>query len=160
MLFGFGSNNFGQLGIGQQQEDQFATPQQIKIVTPTPINNSIGHSSDAYPSSLACGHSFSMAVIDGKVFAWGKNDKGQCGTGSLASSQIIWTPSSVHLKESTFITHISCGLEHSLAVSGLPTCFASASIVSHFNIRNWASVRMGELRIWTIRDCKRAVCKC
>lgn len=108
-MFGFGSNSAGQLGIGQHQHELFSTPQRI-------LYRSHTHSPDMYPSAIGCGHSFTAMALDGALYMWGKNDKGQCGIGSLTSS--VWSPSLVVLRENVFVTSVACGLEHVLAVTG------------------------------------------
>jgi alpha-tubulin suppressor-like RCC1 family protein len=112
-MYGFGSNVKGQLGIGQTSQETYSTPQRIQYQHA----RMEACSSSAYPSALACGHSFTAMILDGRVFTWGCNQKGQCGIGSISPS--IWTPTMTSLPENIFVTNISCGLDHALAITGL-----------------------------------------
>lgn len=47
---------------------------------------------------------------------WGQNEKGQCGVGCI--STCVWEPSPVAFNENVFVTSLSCGLDHTLAVTG------------------------------------------
>lgn len=117
-MYGFGSNSSGQLGTGKQQQDPVSLPQLV------PFRAHVSADSHNLPSAIACGHSFTVAVLEGKVYAWGKNDKGQCGADS--ESPCLLSPFACLLRESVFITGISCGLEHTLAVAGIFYCFMRA----------------------------------
>jgi alpha-tubulin suppressor-like RCC1 family protein len=110
-MYGFGSNSKGQLGIGQTPQELYASPQRINF-------QSLAKDVTTYPTAIACGHLFSAMILDGGVFMWGSNEKGQCGNGSVTPS-CVWLPSSVSFNENVYVMSISCGLDHTLAVTGM-----------------------------------------
>jgi alpha-tubulin suppressor-like RCC1 family protein len=101
-VFACGNNEFGQLGDGTTTNK--STP--IAIST-----TNIGTTSPII--AIAAGYSFSLFLrSDGKVFACGRNDKGQLGdVGGSTPNQITTTISSFNIKA------ISAGWQHSLFLS-------------------------------------------
>ncbi|MQY10208.1 hypothetical protein SRB5_03150 [Streptomyces sp. RB5] len=99
-LFAWGSNAFGQLGVGDR--DYRITPVEVTLpgnVTVTDIAAGLGHS---------------LAIAsDGRLFAWGLNIAGQLGVGD-ADYRI--TPVEVALPGNVTVTDIAAGAEQSLAV--------------------------------------------
>lgn len=70
-LYAWGSNRFGQLGIGKSGER----------VVPALVPNPEGVKSWKW---VTAGRDHSLALSsDGRLFAWGNNDQGQLGTGNL-----------------------------------------------------------------------------
>jgi alpha-tubulin suppressor-like RCC1 family protein len=68
LLYVWGSNDFGQLGLGTRESHK--TPQHLNIAKNVKVE------------SIYCGSAHSVAVLaDGSVWSWGKNDKGQLGLG-------------------------------------------------------------------------------
>jgi alpha-tubulin suppressor-like RCC1 family protein len=67
-LLGWGSNYFGQLGLGFRRRTK--VPKRVDV-------------NGVY--SIACGEFHSMALsLDGKLYGWGNNENGQLGNGSDA----------------------------------------------------------------------------
>ena len=99
-LYAWGENNVGQLGDGSTTNS--STP--VAVQLPPGIT----------PISIAAGGSHSLAIgSDGKLYAWGENNVGQLGDGSINNS-VVPIPISL----STGITPISiaAGGSHSLAI--------------------------------------------
>ena len=73
-LWGWGYNNYGQLGIGNQ----------INSNTPMQVGNSTNW------VSVSCGSQYSIGKkSDGSLWGWGRNIEGQLGTGSSVSSSSL-----------------------------------------------------------------------
>ncbi|ESQ16056.1 MAG: hypothetical protein N838_06905, partial [Thiohalocapsa sp. PB-PSB1] len=104
----WGDNDYGQLGDGFTVDRR--VPVQVIDAFGTPVDGM---------SALAAGEWHSLALASGgDVLAWGRNNLGQLGEGTLSDSSI---PTSLGL---TGITGIDAGSEHSLAVTDDLTAFA------------------------------------
>jgi alpha-tubulin suppressor-like RCC1 family protein len=102
-VFAFGSNAYGQLGDATLQSKS----------TPVPVLGSL-----AYKVTIAVDASTvtSYALTsDGQVYSWGNNTFGKLGIG--ISGGLRATPSLVQGLNDVFITSISAGATHMLAVS-------------------------------------------
>ncbi|MBM2814158.1 MAG: C-terminal target protein [Ignavibacteria bacterium] len=103
-LFGWGANNYGQLGDGTT--DVKYSPTQIGAAT-----NWIKSS---------CGEEFTIAIkSDGSLWAWGINDYGQLGDGSTTNKI-----SPVQIGSGTNWLSISCGSAHTHAIKNDGTLWA------------------------------------
>ena len=97
--YGWGHNNFGQLGIGHTQHTN--KPELIEELA------------DVRVVQVACGAHHSLALtINGEVFSWGHNTFAQLGDRTYNSRQ---TPTQVLINEK--VVSISCGCYHSIALS-------------------------------------------
>ncbi|XP_064466211.1 alsin-like isoform X2 [Ornithodoros turicata] len=123
-VYSFGKNTFGQLGSGDTT-DHSHVPFYVSAI-PSEV------------SSVACGPHHSAALTtDGHVYMWGKNDFGQCGQ----CEDVLYSPKLVHIQEAcgncqecgtmvykpVFVTAISCGPTHSLAVTNKHDIFSWGS---------------------------------
>ena len=106
LLFGWGSNKHQQIGKATgQNRNKILLPKCITCSTDFP---------NSYIIDIQSGWSHMLALMnDGAVLSWGRNDYGQCGrnSGKRTAFPIAHIPS---LKD---IVQISCGSEHSAAVS-------------------------------------------
>ena len=69
-VYAWGLNNHGQLGVGHK--DNISLPQKVKNLE------------GVHVIMMAGGEHHTIAVSeDGRVFCWGRNDEGQCGSGDL-----------------------------------------------------------------------------
>lgn len=112
-LYGWGSGASGRLGNGSSSSER--TPVLLDALA------------DKRVTSISCGSSFNGALTDdGGVWMWGRNEKGQLGTGvSLTLDQYSMenAPARVEFDEETedgkkvVITHLSCAYKHTLAIS-------------------------------------------
>eukprot|EP00112_Aurelia_sp_Birch-Aquarium-sp1_P023191 Seg681.3 transcript_id=Seg681.3/GoldUCD/mRNA.D3Y31 product="RCC1 and BTB domain-containing protein 1" protein_id=Seg681.3/GoldUCD/D3Y31 len=101
-VFGWGSNNCGQLGTGSTSNQS----------VPKKIN---GLLNGKRVTSVSCGQSFTVALTDeGELFSWGYNGNGQLGIGNTTNQQ---TPCKVPIGGSKIITKMLCGMAHVLALS-------------------------------------------
>jgi len=76
VVFGWGANSYGELGLGP--EDPFGDR-----FCPTPLLDSLEFNEEsASITALAAGFDFSLAIVGGRVYAWGNNTFGQLGNGT------------------------------------------------------------------------------
>lgn len=92
----WGSNSFGQLGIGNFVP--FPNPRAVTFF------NSV--------SAIAIGDGFACAISSGAVFCWGKNDLGQLGNGTTIRSNV---PTAV-IGLGSDVTAVAAGGAHACAV--------------------------------------------
>ncbi|ORX43387.1 RCC1/BLIP-II protein [Piromyces finnis] len=98
-VYGFGANQWGQLGTTFDTDEE--EPVLIKELIQTPIKE------------IACGNFHSLFLSEsGNVFACGKNDRYQIGFNSESGS--ILSPK--ELKPIKNCVHIACGANHSMAI--------------------------------------------
>ena len=72
-LYGWGDNQFGQLGIGPSVGKTVMVPTPVDCLTSLPLR------------FISCGAHHSLVVShSGAVYAWGKNNKGQLGLGDTS----------------------------------------------------------------------------
>lgn len=76
-IYAWGYNEFGQLGDGTITTSKLA----VKVVKPTS-----GVPATVVPTAISAGLDHSVAIIDGKVYAWGYNHYGQLGNGAVLQS--------------------------------------------------------------------------
>lgn len=117
-LWLWGSNLFGQLGDGAAGNS--SAPRLL---------------SGAFPATgsgrkIAAGRYHNVALIDGKVWTWGRNSAGQLGSGTRSDSA---TPRQVLGDAATVITKIAAGAQHTLALD------------SAGGVWVWGSNRYGQL---------------
>uniref|UniRef100_A0A4W3I9P5 HECT and RLD domain containing E3 ubiquitin protein ligase 3 n=1 Tax=Callorhinchus milii TaxID=7868 RepID=A0A4W3I9P5_CALMI len=101
-LFAWGQNTHGQLGLGQGISSQ-SNPQCLKTLVGIPL------------AQITAGgaHSFALS-LSGAVFSWGRNHCGQLG---LSDEKDRDVPFHVKFLRSQKIVHISCGEEHTAALT-------------------------------------------
>jgi alpha-tubulin suppressor-like RCC1 family protein len=85
-LFTYGSNDSGQLGIG----DDTDTPGEMNLVEPAGVWEFVAVSKSAESSDTAATGSGHVLAIrtDGSLWAWGANDRGQLGIGTTEDSDV------------------------------------------------------------------------
>lgn len=99
VLYGFGSNESGQLGLGKE-----------KFKSEPTIIHSLKH---VRISKVVCGSYFTMACSEtGTVYAFGQNTNGQLG---LKISESVNTPTTVPLDAD--VVDIACGFGHAIFLS-------------------------------------------
>jgi alpha-tubulin suppressor-like RCC1 family protein len=99
-VLSWGKNNFGQLGDGTIKSNH--TPSQVKGEDGMDLTD---------VTAVAAGTYHSLALKEGKVLAWGKNNIGQLGDGTKTNRR---TP--VHTSGLSGIVAIAAGCSHSLAL--------------------------------------------
>uniref|UniRef100_A0A182M4V1 HECT domain-containing protein n=1 Tax=Anopheles culicifacies TaxID=139723 RepID=A0A182M4V1_9DIPT len=111
-LYAWGSNSYGQLGIGTTNE---------KVPIPTLVQSLAG----VPIAFIACGGNHSFAVSkSGAIFGWGKNTFGQLGLNDLNSRCY---PTQLRTLRSLGVRYISCGDDFSVFLTnegGVFTCGA------------------------------------
>ncbi|KAL4510063.1 hypothetical protein ABPG72_010256 [Tetrahymena utriculariae] len=105
-LYSMGSNALGKLGIGQQSLQNSFQPQLVSALSKYKV------------VQVSCGHSHTCAIIDsGELFSWGDSSEGQLGINSNGSH---YYPQLVNFSDlkgiNTFVTDVSCGYYHTIAV--------------------------------------------
>ncbi|MQY14334.1 hypothetical protein SRB5_44980 [Streptomyces sp. RB5] len=102
-VLAWGQNNAGQLGDGTMTDHR----------TPMPVDLP----ADATIVAIAAGSMHGLALAsDGRLFAWGNNDRGQLGDGSVINRL---TPVEVDLPPGTTVTQLAAGLSHTLALTSV-----------------------------------------
>jgi alpha-tubulin suppressor-like RCC1 family protein len=132
-VWAWGSNSNGQLGDGTIVDK--ATPVQV-----AGLNNII--------AAVAAGETHSLALIninpqrnDGTVWAWGHNDKGQLGDGSLTDRL-----TAVQVAGLTGISAIAAGFKHNIALRNIFTATNDGTLLT------WGSNGNGQLGDGTTVD--------
>jgi E3 ubiquitin-protein ligase HERC4 len=102
-VFSWGRNKYGELGLGHTRPEK--KPQLISSLNSIRI------------TQISCG-SFHSGVVSakGKLFMFGKNTFGQCGTGS--SGENVLRPTKVSLFQNNTVESVSCGREHTVCLVG------------------------------------------
>jgi alpha-tubulin suppressor-like RCC1 family protein len=99
-IYAWGDNDSGQLGHG------------IAAAIPTPVV--VDLPSGVMATALAAGDAHSLAIgSDSKLYAWGRNDYGQLGDGTMTESD---TPVVVSLPNGATAMTIAAGSNYSLAI--------------------------------------------
>uniref|UniRef100_A0A1L8DT79 Putative hect e3 ubiquitin ligase n=1 Tax=Nyssomyia neivai TaxID=330878 RepID=A0A1L8DT79_9DIPT len=102
-IFAWGSNDYGQLGIGTKVE-KASKPVQVEALSGIPI------------AFICCGSNHSFAVsTSGAIFAWGKNNCGQLG---LNDDKHHPFPEQIRALRSLGVRHIACGDDFSVFLTG------------------------------------------
>ncbi|MFN8516970.1 MAG: RCC1 repeat-containing protein [Chloroflexia bacterium] len=121
LVWAWGNDNGGQLGDGTAENP---------VVNPTP-GQVVGPTSGTFLSdvvAVAGGSAFSLALKrDGTVWAWGYDDAGRLGDGTMETPTIRATPSQVVAPGGGFLTDviaIAGGSRHSLALKSDGTVWA------------------------------------
>ncbi|XP_061230824.1 probable E3 ubiquitin-protein ligase HERC4 isoform X2 [Neopsephotus bourkii] len=130
-LFTWGQNTHGQLGVGSQAT-LTPQPQLVERLKGTPL------------AQIAAGGAHSAAVsLSGAVYSWGKNHSGQLGLGDTQDRDC---PSYVRALEHWKAVFISCGADHTAALSkeGLVCTFGAggAGQLGHNSTRNELTPRV------------------
>ncbi|XP_047451530.1 probable E3 ubiquitin-protein ligase HERC3 [Mugil cephalus] len=101
-VFTWGQDSRGQLGLGGRKAGA-GSPQQVQTLSAIPVVH------------VAAGgeHSFALSVSGG-VFGWGGNHCGQLGLGDTTDRH---TPTPVHYLNMKKTVHISCGKDHTAALT-------------------------------------------
>jgi alpha-tubulin suppressor-like RCC1 family protein len=85
-VVGWGDNSDGELGEtgpGAPEICQIHHPEFHCVKTAQPIQTPAGQ-----VNAIAAGARYSLAVIEHKVYAWGRNEHGELGNGGVASSRV------------------------------------------------------------------------
>lgn len=111
----WGVGYFGQLGHGD--DSSWENPRMVSALDPRRLGATV--------ISVACGGSHSGAITESnKVFMWGLNRGGQCGTNSKADSILEPKPiDSTELTASMKISSLVCGRNHTAALTSLGRVF-------------------------------------
>lgn len=106
-LWGFGSNEHGQLGEKKHRS----------ILIPTQIL------SDYQIYEVACGNTFTIVLdSESNVWGFGSNTFGQLGNGTISTSTDF--PVQVQLKENISIQYVSCGTGHTVCLDTSGNCWS------------------------------------
>jgi len=114
-VFGWGNNSFGELAIGNF--DEFKTEPILSLFS------SLTDSNDVNIASISSGSHFTIIITSkGEIWSSGYNVNGEVGNNS--EEEKFNTPQHVQFPPNTFITQISSGSRHSLALSKNGECFS------------------------------------
>lgn len=132
-LYAWGNGSNGRLGLGDTNDRSSPT----RVVIPTPSTKHDEEPPESNGASIApvrfrhifCGASHSLGLSwDGRAYAWGKNNQGQCGHGHTNDQ---WTIQEIESfrdteegEEEEFVVYAAGGWEHTLF------CTASGRVYS------------------------------
>ena len=108
LLYAFGSNRDGQLGIGRPEEGGCYIQ-----ITPTPV---VGAISKNKVAQVSCGSSHSAAVTEnGVLYTWGETFNGRCGYSSAGTNMFVPTlvPDFSYIE----CARVSCGGYHTCVLT-------------------------------------------
>jgi len=113
-VWAWGNNGKGQLGDNSHETSRKAKQVQMLVTKSTdPKINDIVAPLEGI-TAIAAGGSHALALKgDGTIYAWGYNEFGQLGDGTITSSK-----SAVKVVTDKIATAISAGLDHSAAIVG------------------------------------------
>ncbi|XP_006563152.1 X-linked retinitis pigmentosa GTPase regulator isoform X2 [Apis mellifera] len=114
-LFVFGSNDWGQLGLGHK--NHISKPSCVKVLKPEKVTH------------VACGRAHTLICTAEKIFACGSDQEGQLGRGISAIGDSTSTPVLIYDSGPTGskIVQIVAGSHHSLALTSDGNVFAWGS---------------------------------
>jgi alpha-tubulin suppressor-like RCC1 family protein len=118
-VWAWGNNSKGQLG----NNTLVASSSSVQVVMPNVDEKPDDLNDDTLPLSgiiaIAAGGSHALALKnDGTIYAWGYNEFGQLGNGTITSSKVAVTVVKHADLVATVPTAISAGLDHSVAIIG------------------------------------------
>ncbi|XP_034296362.1 probable E3 ubiquitin-protein ligase HERC6 isoform X2 [Pantherophis guttatus] len=135
MLFGWGDGSYGQLGSGEEGASQ-----------PVPLRRALPAVGGQEVVLVACGERHTLLLLaDGSLASCGDNAQGQLGRKLPAGRQRKFRPSRffpepIQALEAQTIISISCGKEHSLAIS------------SQGKVFSWGAGGFGQLGTGNLKD--------
>lgn len=103
----WGQNQYGQLGLGDRNNQYWPTELMIKDAT--------SEHCSAYENimDVSCGENHTMALVqNGYLYGWGHNESGQLGIGFKSIRHSI--PTKIELSR---VISVSCGNEHTVALT-------------------------------------------
>ena len=116
-LYCWGSNTYGQLGIGTDCDSGsylIGCNGASGISTPSPVNLPTGRTATA----VATGGVHTCAILDdGSVWCWGSNTYGQLGIGNSSTGTWAFSPNPVSMPSGVSSTSISMGSSHTCVVT-------------------------------------------
>ena len=104
-IWAFGLNGYGRLGRGTEDEGWHPRPEAIPSFTDTVL----------CPEELAGGAAHMVAVVQGRVFVWGKCHFGQLGLGHEWMTSTAPTPIDSAVLPRP-VVRVACGTSHSFAI--------------------------------------------
>eukprot|EP01084_Bolivina_argentea_P296001 509742_1 len=129
MVYSFGCNEYGQLGIGSDDGNLNSTP----IIIPFFSNNNI------FVTDVCCGEEYSLVLTNsGTVYAFGGNYNGECGLGNTNETEIC-TPNLIQSLKNENIKGLKCGCNHSAVITQSNNIYmfgkngCNQCIISHYD---------------------------
>ncbi|KAM3831580.1 putative E3 ubiquitin-protein ligase HERC6 isoform 1-T1 [Vipera latastei] len=114
MLFCWGDGSYGQLGLGEEGASQ-----------PVPLRRDPPAVGVQEVVQVACGERHTLLLLaDGSLASCGDNAQGQLGKTLSAGRRRCYLPEPIQALKAQMITYISCGKEHSLAISNQGRVFS------------------------------------
>ncbi|KAL7982105.1 hypothetical protein Chor_001162 [Crotalus horridus] len=114
MLFCWGDGSYGQLGLGEEGVSQ---PVPLRRIPPA-----VGVQEVVL---VACGERHTLLLLaDGSLASCGDNAQGQLGKTLSAGRRRCYLPEPIQALEAQMSIYISCGKEHSLAISNQGRVFS------------------------------------
>jgi len=137
-LYTFGSNTYGQLGLGDT----------TNRLIPTLVD------SDTTWTSVSCGPDHTVAIKGGKLYTFGRNNIGQLGLGDTANRHL---PTQVG--SDTTWSSVSCGESHTVAIKGGQLYTFGNNDSGQLGLGNTTNqtspIQVGTDTTWTVVACGR-----
>jgi alpha-tubulin suppressor-like RCC1 family protein len=111
-VFSFGSNRFGQLGIGNNEDQN--KPIEISFFKGMNVDKIYSSNYHCFAISSNSIIFILIMILDSKLFAWGDNSYCQFGNGNEINSN---SPLEITFFKNLKIEKISCGFNHTLVIS-------------------------------------------
>jgi alpha-tubulin suppressor-like RCC1 family protein len=127
-LWAFGCGANGLLGTGS--EFDVCDPEWVGRSPSSPLHGK-------FVDMVACGRGHTLCVCQLEVFAWGANDKGQLGIGSLFDSPF---PKAVVALQGSQVDGIACGFAHTVVLSQRRVYsfgLGSSGQLGHSNVKSY-----------------------
>ena len=138
-IFGCGYNNFGQLGTGNNTNQD--------LLVQMNLSNLFG----SVPRQISCGSFFTAILTNNELFFCGLNLHGQFGNGTKINNNI---PTKTSLNRTIIPSKISCGLNHSIILTSDNKIYTSGAnyygqlgINSTIDVNNFTLVNTNSLNI-------------
>ena len=149
VIYAWGSNVFGQLGIGKENITDRASPTRVNGVLGGVGTGVTADTSTIVTAAICCGGMFSSAVTDtGELYTWGSNTEGQLGHGDRKDR---FSPAMVRsFSKTSPVLDLTAGDEFMAVVAGNET-EGSSSDETSANRKN--AVQKRDLYTWGNNVC-------
>jgi len=112
-VFGWGNNDYGQLGIPFMSKHEVNYPVQLRTLNPVKA------------VKVSTGRCHSVVLSDeGNVFTFGHQEFGQLGNGKIDKERISELPTRIDSLLKEKVIDVSCGLDHTIALTDKSDLYA------------------------------------
>jgi len=130
-LYGWGKKSNGRIGRmdgGKSTGSRVTIPKQIKIPSDSNdydgndgVDGSKKNNNNENVTAVSCGQKHTGCISNSRLYMFGNNEAGQLGLNNLSATSLPTTPPALL---NVTIASVSCGVNHSCAVSRLGECWS------------------------------------